>query len=159
MRFKKTILLPLIILFLSFSPSSYSFSANNNNIANDCKNCTYASESCNVNSSAATTSAGTKTLIFIGLIVLATLYSWKQYKKKLFLFAGVVAVAAIGGSYFYAFSHKTTSAPSAVSCKLDTSTTISHADKKLINNEFKSVSSDEFIQADSSNKFEPVSSE
>lgn len=50
------------------------------------------------------------------VVIAASLYGWRQYKKKLYLVLGAAAVLAVGGSYLYAIMNNADTASIAVNC-------------------------------------------
>lgn len=147
MGFRKAILIPFTLVFLSLFFASSVLATTNAISADACKTCAYSNDSCNVNGNTTSQSAGTNTLVLVVLIGLATFYLWKQYKRKLYLAFGAVAMLAIGASYVYTFTGSAKPAQSTTECKL-----VSNNVKPTLDNEFKPAT-DEFTSVDSLSEF------
>lgn len=106
--------------------------------ADACKNCVYANAKAQ-NLTGFDSAAIIKIIAVMAMIVLATLYSWRAYRKKIYIVIGCAVIFLIGGSYVYSHS-QTNSSPKryVVNCSLPGSAKSSGTDEfHLAGSEFK----------------------
>ncbi len=149
-----------IILFLSFSLQA----AAQKEIPDACKTCASFTETSN---SMATTLV--KLGVVVGIVVIAMLYGWITYRKKLYLILGSLAVVTILGSYSYALYSRDNvenvcqeAQKETVSCSLNDSEKDESEDVFLSpGDEFESnsKSSESSFESVSDDEFAPVGDE